>query len=149
MSANGSISLAGLLGYAGGVRTGNISLSQGIDELEVKAFEVNAPSGASLAGAEWTAVPLQLSTGVGEAIVLALYAAKAVWVRITTTEDGAGSAEGVSIVKVKGHTFMTLAPGGGITDLDVCNEDLTDDVTLGVVVGAKRNATDDDPSFWT
>jgi hypothetical protein len=140
MTATSSFSLAGELTIATARKNLAWALSEVIGELEIKHNEILVPAGGAL-----TSVPLVLSSGVSEALVVVLYAPKALTVRYTSSDvSHAGPIE----LGIKGLHFLTLATGAGITAISVSNASVTDDVTLEYAIGAKAAVGDDDPSYW-
>jgi hypothetical protein len=141
MAATGSINLAGLMKLAKANGVDSVAISQIVPELEVKGLDATIPAGGDL-----TSLPLGLSTGVTEALFLAIYSPTTLTIELTSSD---GTRPGPFRQGLKSWYFATLAPGQGIVALSALNEDPDDDVTLVYYVGAKRNATDDTPSFWT
>jgi hypothetical protein len=139
MAATGNISIAGTMSIGRTNALREIALSQVIGEIETKDIEITLPAGGAL-----TTIPLGLSPGVTEALVL-------IWNTPATVELTLASSEAVPgpmHIYVKGQSFLTLAPGGGIISISGSNPDPDDDVTIQITVGAQRNSTDDVPEFW-
>lgn len=140
MSGTSTIDLTGTVEVTTNRKSTAISLSQTIDALEVKTLEATIPHGT----VSPLAVPLGLSSGVPEALVLHVMAPRTVGMRIT----GNGATPGPTLLQVKGYQMLTFAPGGGLTALAFTNENGTEDVVVEYVVGAKAQTDDDAPTFW-
>lgn len=135
----GALNLAGLLSWVSGSRTGTLPLSPVQDGVEVKTGEITIPTG----GAEIT-IPLNLSTGITEALVVALYAAKTLTIEWTSSD---ATTPGPVREKIKGPWYKSLAPDGGLVTLKATN-DGSEDVQLVYVFGTATSGQDT-PDYWT
>ena len=140
MAATSSFNLAGILSIVTAKKQLTWPLSQIVSQLEIKTPEVLIPAGGAL-----TSVPLNLSTGVTEALVVVLYAPKKLVVRYTTSD---ASHPGPVEMGIKGLHILTLSPGEGIVAISASNPSATEDVTLEYAVGAKAAVGDGDPDYW-
>jgi len=132
-----AISIAGEVKVVTGQTANSLVLSQDIGGIQAKANAVNVP-----AGAVDQALPLLLSPDIDEALVVAWHCASPLLLSITS----GAATPGPVVLRIQGLSFITLAPGGGVTALSVSNAG-TDDVELEYYVGALR-ASDDEPDFW-
>ena len=140
MSGTSSFNLAGKLNIASGGRVVPHALSQVIGELEAKTYEVTIPAGGA-----WTTVPLPLSAGVDEVLVLYMRSPKKLAMRVASNDP---TEPGPAVFGFKGNWFQTLSPGIGIISIEASNPSAIDNVTLEVAIGAKALPTDEDPSYW-
>lgn len=136
MGAQSTIGVEGKISVASGKSDAPSYIALAIEEVEAKSYEVTI--GAASTGS----IPMPFSSGVDEAIVLALYSPKHVLVQVT----GKSATPGPVKLGLKGWWLLTMAPGEGITALSVTNSQ-TEPVTLNVILGTKApdNAT---PPFW-
>lgn len=137
MPGTSSISVSGMLKAVTARKTGEFSLTQQIGDVEVKTPEINVPAGSTVT------VPLNLSDGVTEALMLVWYARKTLTLSLTSAH---GVTPGPMTINVKGLSFLTLAPGAGIAAMSATN-DGTEDVNLDYAVVA-ISTTGDTPEFW-
>ncbi len=140
MSGSSSFNLAGKLNIASGGRVVPHALSQVIGELEAKTYEVTIPAGGA-----WTTVPLPLSDGVEEVLVLYMRSPKKLLVRMTSNNV---TTPGPMTCGFKGTWLQTFSPGEGIVTISASNPSAIDNVTLEIAIGAKALPTDEDPSYW-
>jgi hypothetical protein len=118
-------------------------LSQIVGEIEAKSLEVAIPLGGAL-----TTIPLGLSTGVTEVLLLACYSPDSLILEMVTSDtENSGATAGPMRAGIKGHWFVTLSPGEGITSLKAKNLSTTKDVTLEYLIGAVEKVGDL-PDFW-
>jgi hypothetical protein len=122
--ASSTMQLLGQILTAGGRRTTNFPLTNTIDRLEVKPLEITVPAGGGA-----TVVPLALSTGVTEALVIALYTSRRLDVTLT---DSNGDTVTIG---VKGTQLLTMYPGKGITAISASNPSSSDEQLLEYIIG--------------
>jgi len=139
MTGTSSFNLAGTLTVATSRRSSPLALSQVIGEVEAKSLEINVPYG----GTE-TTVPLGLSSGVTEALIVAFYSAEEL---ILELESSDSTEAGPIRLGIKGHWIMTLSPDEGITSVKAVNPSTTTDRTLEYVVGSIAKSGDT-PEYW-
>jgi hypothetical protein len=133
-----TFSLTGTLGFDSPRRSSNIALSQSIGGLEVKGpIELTIAAGATVS------LPLSFSTGVSEALVLALYSAARLDVALTASGDVPGPVK----LGMKGNWVQTFAPGRGLAAVSVTNPSTTESVALEYAYAALADAGDA-PEFW-
>ena len=138
MAAQSVVALSGKVAISSNRHSTELTLMQSVANLEVKQIELTIPH----AGVSPTAVGLNLSAGITEALFLFVSVPKTLKMYVTPT----GGAE--QTFQVKGTQILTFAPGGGLTALRFQNEDAVNDVVIEVYVGAKAAAADEDPAFW-
>ena len=135
----GAVSLAGTLTDTTGRRTNNVGIAQAIDQIEGKSKQTTIPHGGAV-----TSIPLDLSTGITDALVLAVYAPTKVVLVLTSSDV---TAPGPMRVGLQGWTFLSMTPGEGIAALSVINNDATADVQVDTYVFALAAPTDE-PPWW-
>lgn len=132
----GSISLAGALKSVSGQDERTLGLELAIGDVEVHTNEVSLVSDALLS------LGLGLSPGVTEALLLVLYAPEQLKVRLTFTSGDNAT------FRVKGHSVLTLSPGGGLTALQAALVDPADGnrkLYYSVIAIPPNGET---PAFW-
>ena len=139
-TAAGSINIAGTLTATGDTDAGDpVALSQVISEIEKKgATNYTIGPSASLS------IPLNLSSGVTEALFLFLYCAAPLLIHETTSDL---SSPGPTIKGLKGLAIWTYTPGEGLAALTVSNADPLNAVSLSVVLAAAP-AAGIVPPYW-
>jgi hypothetical protein len=128
MTASSTIDLTGTLTLTTTRKTDPVTITQTIDLIEAKDFELTIPHAGALA-----TIALCLSPGVTEALFVHLYCPKNLLLKLTSSDT---TTPGPMSVGLRGHWMMTLYPGEGITQIQVQNPDQANDVTLQVAIGA-------------
>jgi len=106
-------------------------LSQNLTPLEIKQGELTlAISAANVV------LGLGFPAGVTEVLFLHLYSAMRVGVELTMT----GATPGPVKFTTKGHTILTLAPGGGVTQVRLSNPAADAQINVEYVLGMQPDA---------
>lgn len=137
-----AINLAGTVEVATPQRDTEIGLSTVIDEIEAKTNEYNIPANNS--GSPFL-VPLNLSTGVTEALVLLLQSASPLLLTLASSDV---TNPGPFNIGLMGPMLLTMQPGEGIVSIYVVNPSTTVSVNLSVTTGALAAASDEPPYFF-
>lgn len=140
MSGTSVIGLKGTLDITTTRRDDSLTLQQTISGIEVKTYEFTVPHGGSV-----VTLPLPFSAGVTEALQVVLYVPRPIRALLTSTDATTGPVG----LLMMGHQMLTVAPGGGISQIQLQNNDPTVDVTIQVIIGCKAQATDPTPEFFT
>lgn len=140
MSGTCSIDLTGTVKAVSSRMDHTVSLVQTLTDVESKNLSFQVSRGASA-----VSLPLGLSTGVTEALLVLIYSPKKLVLRITGAD---ASHPGPVELGIKGFFLLTLTPGEGVASIDVSNPSATEDVTIEYTVAAKAASTDDDPDFY-
>lgn len=131
-----TVAISGTLDVVTTRRTTLLALTQSIGGVEVKG-----PQELTIAAGATVDVPLPFSSGVDEALFLAIYSPRKVNLSIV---DG---NEGVVSLGLKGYYLHTYTPGKGLAGLQVSNPSISSAVTIEYVYAAKADATDS-PDYW-
>ena len=134
--ATGSINICGMIRVASSRGTSEFPLSQVIADVEVKQNEITLAGGATN-----VALPLALSAGVSEALMLVIYTPAKARLHITATNGGPAP------LGIKGTFIMTLNPGDGITGVTIDNLSAIDELVVSWIVVA-QDASADVPGWW-
>lgn len=138
--SDSSFNLTGLLQVTTTRKVNDIAISSTIDGLETKDYEVTIPTGGA-----YTAVPMPFSAGVTHALVMHLYAPRALKLKITSVD---ADFPGPIVLGILGHYFLTLTPDEGISAIEASNPSTDTNVSLQVAFGAKGMSSDDDPEYY-
>lgn len=133
------INIAGTLQATTPMRDTEIGVSQTVDEIEVKAPSYIVPHGGAT-----ISIPLGLSTGINEALVLHMKSDGLLTLILTSSDV---TAPGPMRIQIMGHQLLTMAPGGGIISISAINLDNNNDVNLELIIGALAVSTDE-PTYW-
>lgn len=151
-----SVAIAGTIDFVTSGRADEIALSQAVDGVQVKTTKMTIPhQGTPSPTPTPVAIPLNMSPGVTEALVLHLECAEQLFLDITTNN---ATHPGPVRIAIKGDTFLTLAPtnplsgsfvpSGAIIAISALNFSTTDDVELAVTLAAQAQTSDPISTFW-
>jgi len=138
MSTNTSVSLTGNLDVTTTRETTRLPIVLSLTDVRKKQTELILRAGAAA-----TAVTFE-NVNVTEALALHVYCPASILVKMSSSD---ADFPGPIRLGLKGHWFLILSPGEGITTLEFSNPSTTDDTTAEVLL---VTATDSDsvPSFW-
>jgi hypothetical protein len=142
MSGDSTIGAVGTINVTTPRRSTTFGISQVIDGIECKWKEITIVHGGS--AGSLTSIPLDLSVGVTEALVLILECSLPIVIQLTSSDT---TSPGPIFFGLKGLSFLTFTPGEGIVTLRAYNADPSNDAVLEIGIGALGNVTDQ-PTFW-
>lgn len=134
----GSLNLAGKLTLVSSTRKTEEGLHLVIGDAEVKFSELTVQDDTPVT------LPLNLSPSVTEALMLVLYCARVLDVTLTAS----GSSDTITL-KMKGYSILTLAPEGGLTQVQVASPEADPAENLNVFYAVVAAEPDKPlPPFW-